>query len=390
MHIIQQGGVEFVSIFRRKIYIYAYLAGNLGDDMMVRILCGRYPHVLFETIADSSYRNRFKDIENLMVYSPGDRKAVREEAFFRKFFGKEDGFHKFLVKSADASVHIGGSVFVQHFDDWTALIEADRTLRRLSKRLYVIGANFGPYTDDAYYQAYHTLLGTYDGVSLRDESSYRLFRDLPDAVCAPDVFFNFHSDEIRTENKKQAVFSVISLTDRTGKYDISRYREDYLAFCAAMANQCIQQGYGVLFVSFCRAQGDEEAAEEIICRLPEAFRPSARLLRYDRNWKECIQAFAESSLVIGTRFHSIVFGWFYGKRVLPVVYDPKTEHMLDDNHIDFRVSFRELPAQDPAVLFQKLTELAPFDSSKLKAEAPGQFRKLDVFLKQAGRGGNQG
>ena len=370
-----------MSVFRKKIYIYAYLAGNLGDDMMVRILCGRYPHTHFATIADNSYKERFRDIENLEVCSPGDRKAVREEAFFRKFFGKEDGFHKFLVKSADASVHIGGSVFVQHFDDWAPLYEADSTLRRLSRRLYVIGANFGPYTDDAYYQAYHALLKTYDGVALRDSYSYGLFQDLPNVCCAPDVFFNFQSDEIKTENKKQVVFSVISLTDRTGKYDISRAGESYLSFCADMAVQCVRKGYAVVFVSFCRAQGDEAAAEEIIGRMPEECRSSAKLLRYDGNYKECIRAFAESSLVIGTRFHSIVFGWFYGKRVLPIVYDPKTEHMLDDNHIDFRVSLPELGAQDPALLFDRLSCLEPFDPSKLKTEASGQFRRLDAFLK---------
>ena len=34
----------------KKVFIYAYLAQNLGDDLMVRILCERYPHIKFQNL----------------------------------------------------------------------------------------------------------------------------------------------------------------------------------------------------------------------------------------------------------------------------------------------------------------------------------------------------
>ena len=45
----------------KKVFVYAYMAQNLGDDLMVRILCDRYPRVQFNLYADNFYKKAFKD-----------------------------------------------------------------------------------------------------------------------------------------------------------------------------------------------------------------------------------------------------------------------------------------------------------------------------------------
>ena len=60
----------------KKVLIYAYMAGNLGDDLMVLVLCQRYPNVNFRLWADKSYKKRFQHIRNLKVYSPDDKKVL--------------------------------------------------------------------------------------------------------------------------------------------------------------------------------------------------------------------------------------------------------------------------------------------------------------------------
>ena len=81
-------------------------------------------------------------------------------SFGKKVFGIENGYWKMLLKLSDAVIHIGGSSFVQHYDDFTALYASDKEIRRLSKKLFLVGVNFGPYTDDAYYRKYYELFWT--------------------------------------------------------------------------------------------------------------------------------------------------------------------------------------------------------------------------------------
>lgn len=90
------------------IFIYAYIAGNLGDDLMVRCLCERYPKEQFVLCADGYYAGAFRDIKNLTFYDQSGEKAGRWNRFWKKIKGTDDGFRKMLIRMAKAVVHIGG------------------------------------------------------------------------------------------------------------------------------------------------------------------------------------------------------------------------------------------------------------------------------------------
>lgn len=197
----------------RKVFIHAYAAGNLGDDLLIRILCSRYPDVQFRMWTDIIFRNYYADIPNLKVCCPTDKWSVRIDKLASRLAGTERGMWKYLVKSSGVTVHIGGSVFVQHSEDYRAAYELDRTLRRLSRRIVVIGANFGPYTDENYLRQYRELLAGYDGVCFRDSYSGRLFGDIPNVRTAPDVAFGCRRIP-QTEVRKQVLFSVIDMEHR--------------------------------------------------------------------------------------------------------------------------------------------------------------------------------
>ena len=57
----------------KRVFIHAYAAGNLGDDLLIKILCERYPKVRFRMVVDAEYRQYYSKIKNLKVYSPTDR-----------------------------------------------------------------------------------------------------------------------------------------------------------------------------------------------------------------------------------------------------------------------------------------------------------------------------
>ena len=152
----------------KKIFVYAYMAQNLGDDLMVRILCDRYPNAQFYLYSDKFYKTAFKDIKNLIIYSSEDKEVKFWNKALKHIKKTTNGFMERLMEKCDATVHIGGSVFIQHNDDYSAFLKADADLRKFSKKVYLIGSNFGPYKDEQSYLDYHQLLSTYDGVSFRD------------------------------------------------------------------------------------------------------------------------------------------------------------------------------------------------------------------------------
>ena len=133
----------------KRVMIHAYLAGNLGDDLFVAMLCIRYPNIKFHILADESYRRKFQCLKNCRVYSESGFLAQKINKLLQKA-GISRGFWKLMVRGSKAVIHIGGSSFVQHYDDWSAFFGTDLYLAEKSKGLYLIGSNFGPFTDPNY------------------------------------------------------------------------------------------------------------------------------------------------------------------------------------------------------------------------------------------------
>lgn len=369
----------------KKVFVHAYLSYNLGDDLMVWILCKRYPSVQFCVIADAGYQRVYQDVPNMTVYAYDGRKAKFWDKVWKKCKNTDGGFRKMLMKMSDATIHIGGSSFVQHYDDYSAFLNTDVTMRRLSKRMLAIGMNFGPYTDESYYKQYYELLGRYDGVTFRDSASYRLFEQLPNIKQAADVVFNYggmHSVSDRTvQEKKQVLFSVIQMDGRDGKFAINQYAEDYKRFMAALAETYLEDGYEVKFISFCGPQGDSEAAKEIISRIREGYKSSVKLYNYETDIEACIRQFDEAQIVVGTRFHSIILGWLKGKKVLPVVYDEKTQNIMNDFEYSVYVKLEELPGIDVKAVRDEIHGMPENQVHQLILDAENQFWAADHILK---------
>lgn len=368
----------------KHIFIHAFAAANLGDDLMMHILCTRYPKVRFQLYADKSYKTRFKYLTNLKVYSPSDPWVRFLDRLLNKVKRTDMGFWKFLLKTSHATVHIGGSVFTQHETDYQAALNLDAQLLRLSKKIYIIGANFGPYEDEKYCLDYQSLFPGYEDICFRDQYSYHLHSQIPHVRFAPDVVFNYK--EIPScDEKKQVLISMIYMDNREGKYSISQYAKDYEKFILRITRKYIELGYTVMFLSFCSFQEDEKAIEHLRSLLTAQELSRTSLLVYNQNSWDCICAFAESSLIIGTRFHSIILGWLCGKRVLPLVYDNKTLHTLQDNHVEEYVTLDCLAELSEEAIDKKALDLIhspPFNATQLIEQAREQFAGLDKMLVQ--------
>lgn len=363
----------------KRVLVHAYLAGNLGDDLLVTILCRRYPKVEFHMLAEERYKTRFAALPNAVIHTPQDSLVQEKNQWMEKHRRQSNGFLMWMASQCYATVHIGGSVFVQHQDDFSAAYQLDADLCRYSKRLYVVGANFGPYTDVEYYRRYHALFTRYRGICFRDEPSFDKFQDLPRVRWAPDVAFCYRPADPLPSSEKTVVISVLDLAPRGGKYSIRQYQTGYEANLAALSDLLVEQGYRVELVSFCQLQGDEAAAQRIQQAMQHGSSPNVTILSYQEQLEPVLEAFAKADRVVATRFHSIVLGWLYNKPVLPVVYDLKCTQLLEDNRQDY-LTLEQWNQADPQGLLAQLISRPGFDSQELRQKAEGQFTFTDRAL----------
>ena len=124
---------------KQKVYIDAYFAENLGDDIFIDILTKRYKNCQFYAITENR-KNYNRD--NLKVYT---------NKYMYKIL-KKFSWEKYLAGKFKTVVTIGGSMFMENNNN-----NKDFSMGKKNNR-YVLGINFGPYKTEKYYQNIHNML----------------------------------------------------------------------------------------------------------------------------------------------------------------------------------------------------------------------------------------
>lgn len=339
-----------------KVYVDAYLAKNLGDDLFVDILTKRYPNHKFFTIAEGE---KGYNKSNLKVYS---------NKYFFKFL-KKFQLEKYLANRYDTVVTIGGSMFMENND-------SDRDFSLGKNKRYMLGVNFGPYKTEKYYQNIYAMISNLEDVCFRDRYSYNLFKDLPNTRCASDIIFSMDTSNVKITNRKRAVISIISPKDKINE----KYNEKYEKKMIELIQFLESKGYEICLMSFCKIENDEETIENIIKKLSENLKSKIEKYYYNGNIEEALNVLGDSQLIVGGRFHANIIGLVLGKSILPVLYSDKTLHVLQDMEIDVPIiDIRKLDEFD----IQKLTDEQlnkHFDVEIQKNDAKRHFEKLDILL----------
>lgn len=73
----------------KRVLVCAYLAGNLGDDLLVTILCRRYPKVEFHMLAEERYKQRFAALSNAVIHTPGDAWCRKRDSGWKSTAGRK-------------------------------------------------------------------------------------------------------------------------------------------------------------------------------------------------------------------------------------------------------------------------------------------------------------
>jgi colanic acid/amylovoran biosynthesis protein len=225
----------------KKVMIYAYTQFNLGDDLFIKVLCERYPETSFMLYAPSGYKCTFKGLPNIRII-PSDNLIFKG----LHYLSRRLPLYNF-IKSCDMAIQIGGSLFIQG-DNWRKELSHHKTMKMKHKPFFLLGANFGPYDDNAFYREYQQLFRTYTHICFREKYSYDLFNDLPQVRMADDIIFQLKKPAI-TQQQKMLVLSVIkpSIRRHLANCDCLYYQK-----MAEIAIHFIDKGYHVILMAFLR------------------------------------------------------------------------------------------------------------------------------------------
>ncbi|HEM6309405.1 TPA: polysaccharide pyruvyl transferase family protein [Streptococcus suis] len=345
----------------KKVFVYAYVNKNLGDDLFLKVLKDRFPNWEFTVFVsdknEASYLEKYGF--NVWEYS---RFYRRFDKVCYKLF-KQTPFLKRELSKYDETLIIGGSMFMEEGRWQDNYYYYDR-LQQLSRKITVIGANFGPVKTDHFLSAYQDLFSKFDGIVFRDKPSLEYFEGFNNISIAPDAVFNLELPAAEKENR--VGISVVNLANRPA---LQQYEVAYISLMKKTIRFFLSKGYRVHLLSFCEAEGDLEMCD----RLKQGFNDDVKLISYDGEINQFLELFASYSYVVGTRFHSMILGWLSGSKVLPIAYSSKTINVIDELNPDsFYIEISNL-IEDGTIIDESYFSVFP-NLETVRQQAQNQFR----------------
>lgn len=363
----------------KTVYVKAYTQLNLGDDLFIHILCDRYKEVEFTLICNPKEAIAFSNVSNLHTISPP---KYIDSILYR--MGTKLSYKNWITnrvaRKSDATVHIGGSVFIQRKNKWTRPVVDYKSLVKNSNNFFVIGSNFGPYYNEDYYETFSEIFEKIEDICFRDNKSYNLFSKMDNTRLAPDVVFTLKDKEIATIENTNDKYIVISVIDLSIRDELSLHRETYENSITDISKKLIEEGFHVVLMSFCSSEGDGEAVQRLEKKVDNS---NLSTFYYTGNLEKALSIIKSSNGVVATRFHSLILAWMFNKPVFPFVYSSKTSNVIKDIGFDeYYLEISDLKKLDVSRVVTQLKNQIPLDIQTEAKEANKQFLKLDEYLKK--------
>lgn len=368
----------------KKIYILAYTNINLGDDLFIKILCERYPNVQFYLECNSRQAKPFINIKNLeIIYTKKSKVLLRKliNKIPLNIVNPFDSSIK-LIDNCDATVNIGGSIFMEH-KTWKKTKVNYLNKIRKSNAFFILGSNFGPVESQNYLDAYKEIFHQVNDVCFREEFSYNLFKENEKVRYAPDIVFSVDRNSNLTReqklSKRYIIISVINLENREG---LRKYEQRYIAALTELIIELNEQNYEVVLMSFCEAEGDLEAINKVVKSVGNtSLNSNVRIYNYEGDLNEALKIIELSKGIIATRFHATVLGLIYNKSIYPLIYSNKTLHVLNDlNYSGDILDIKNIDELNIKKVLIQLLDSKVLDIEEQRLKSLNHFLKLDNFL----------
>jgi len=197
---------------------------------------------------------------------------------------------------------------------------------------------------------------------------------LKNVRVAPDMLFGYNNNNINIKEEKKVFVSVIKPSIRKDLIDIDT---KYYNGITKLVEKYKLQGYEISLVSFCQAEGDEQAIDEIYSLLRDKKNVNKKYYR-GFNREEIINELSSSEIIVATRFHAMILGWVFNKKVLPLIYSNKTLNVIKD--VKFSGEYIDIRKDDDYSINQKEIGILE-DVNSIAIESERHFEVLDTVLK---------
>lgn len=353
-----------------KVLLDAYYDHNFGDDLFISIVTSRYPQHQFFSFIDGcslSVQEWTYTIPNLTVLPKCS--VIQHAGFF------------------DAYVLIGGDV-IPDGGDYTGSYERRKGFMRAVKNTggYVTMLGFSLY--DYYGQKTYTdiceMVNLADDIVPRDAFSYEYLRTISKETkirFGIDMAFCMDYDEKSVHTPT----GVLGISIRKKLNASEKENEAYEYNIARIADAYLQthMNGSVHFLSFSYGTSDDsEIAQSIIEKMQH--RERIKIIPYSGQIGAYIKKIDFCDAIIATRFHAVIMALILHKPFVPVPYEVKVNHLLE------QIGYfgAEIPYGDAQVnienILENLQELS-FDKTKLKTyeeTAQDFFSHLDAWSSQ--------
>lgn len=377
----------------KRLFVQAYTNDNLGDDLFLHILFERYKNVQFRLMT-SRICKQFQQYPNVeFSKQPSSILILRIFSKLLKLFFSteksimiwEKAWKKYLArqnKECDAYLYIGGSIFMQHSGGFRFADSLNYWVAETFRDKFVLGANFGPYLEDAYVSFYQKkVFPSYLDVCFRDKYSYSLFQNIPNVRYCQDIVFQLKMNIDRKVLKKSIGFSVMDFSHRE---DIDeKINSLYVRKMLETIEWYYKLGYDIYLFSFCKNEGDEKAIERIISSLPSDVKCFACL--YNGDIDTFLSTYSSIETMVTLRFHSLILSVLYGQKIYPLIYSNKTLNVLKDG-LQYSGPYKllgDLNSWNPRNLLQEAV-VVDYERGEFALSAERQFMMLDEFLDDTG------
>lgn len=362
-----------------KVYLFPCIEKNIGDDLFVKILCERYPDVEF-IISSKAMYGSLREIPNLTFSNKLERwnwlSSLGQNNKVKACISKVLQFlYKFRLPKFEIAVSIVGNAFKnEEYKGW----KQSRWIRermRLADKFYLLSTNFGPYKHKEWKDDFHNIFSSMTDVCFRDLYSYNLFSDLPNVRFAPDAVFSLgmHSHE----KNKNVIISLIDCSFEARSQELKKATYSYEKKTIEIIKYLRIKGYTITLLNSNMEQ-DRPACNRILANLEEG---TVSVIDYNGDLTEVFAIYEQSSYIIGTRLHTIVLGWLYGLKVLPIVYDIKVSNLLKSCSYDGEkaeiTDLESITAEQIVSMMENNNYMIP---KTVLSESQKQFDELDKKL----------
>lgn len=377
------------------IYLRAFLNENLGDDLFVQIIAKRYPECEFVLFSCDDYPVKFGDNVHFLFDKEEYKKLYRKIHLFNRlrnnrivrrmlplFFRVDYRKERMIAKRASLNVYVIGSGFMEGGKRgfWQKVTDD----LYFANKPYLLGCNFGPFHSDDYKRQYEKLFMKAEDVCFRESYSCKLFNKLDNVRWESDIVFSYN-DEVDTSYTqsygKYIVISVVNL-DKDGAAHSNK--NEYYKFVADIAESYLQREIKVIFIGFCKKQGDDTAIKKVFENIPSCFAGKLEVINYPQlSIPRILGVFKNAEAIFASRYHAGIIGMLFQKKTYFLSYSDKLVNVLND--IDDRVQYVEINKKINITAKEFISEYGYCISAErlreIQKSANRQFLYLDKVLK---------